>query len=108
MFWDLRLFRRGNLDIFDITIHEYHVGLCCDLDLGLTLQTTHLNMTAWGLEKSIVRTQAVSTISLARLLCAAQLRDNSGDWMVISLAKGFFYYFLSVFLFLMMVESWAK
>ena len=44
-------------------------------------------MTAWGLEKSIVRAQAVSTISLALLLCAAQLRDNSGDWMVISLGK---------------------
>ena len=42
-------------------------------------------MTAWGLEKSIVRAQAVTTISLARLLWAAQLRDNSGDCIVISL-----------------------
>ena len=48
-------------------------------------------MTAWGLENSIVRAQAVTTISLARLLCAAQLRDSSGDWMVISLDKKIFY-----------------
>ena len=46
-----------------------------------------LKMTAWGLEKMMVRVQAVTTISLARLLCAAQLRESSGDWMVISLAE---------------------
>ena len=48
---------------------------------------SHLKMTAWGLEKMMARVQAVATISLARLLCAAQLRDSSGDWMVISLAE---------------------
>ena len=48
---------------------------------------SHLKMTAWGLEKMMVRVQAVSTIILALLLCAAQLRDSSGDWMVISLTE---------------------
>ena len=48
---------------------------------------SHLKMMAWGLEKMMVRVQAVATISLARLLCAAQLRDSSGDWMVISLPE---------------------
>ena len=46
---------------------------------------SHLKMTAWGLEKMMVRVQAVTTIILALLLCAAQLRDSSGDWIVISL-----------------------
>ena len=48
---------------------------------------SHLKMTAWGLEKMMVRVQAVTTIILALLLCAAQLRDSSGDWMVISLTE---------------------
>ena len=47
---------------------------------------SHRKMTAWGLEKMMVRVQAV-TIILALLLCAAQLRDSSGDWIEISLAK---------------------
>ena len=46
---------------------------------------SHLKIRAWGLEKMMARVQAVTTISRARLLCAAQLRDSSGDWMVISL-----------------------
>ena len=70
---------------------EKFLDFLLGLELDNTLHTTHLNMTAWGLEKSIVRAQAVTTISLARLLCAAQLRDSSGDWMVISLDKKIFY-----------------
>ena len=48
---------------------------------------THLKITAWGLEKRMVRIQAMTTISLALRLCAAQLRDSRGDWMVISLSR---------------------
>ena len=47
---------------------------------------SHLKIRAWGLEKMMARVQAVTTISRARLLCAAQLRDSSGDWIEISLA----------------------
>ena len=44
-------------------------------------------MTAWGLENRIVRAQAVATIPRARLLCAAQFSDSSGDWIEISLGE---------------------
>ena len=47
----------------------------------------YLKMTAWGLEKRMVRAQAAATIPRARLLCAAQFSDSSGDWTEISLEE---------------------